>query len=110
MTGSENFPIVELKECDYYTTKFIVRDKEVYNTEKCKEMLIELHCHTIEQIAECIRDTIKMFNPNIEDIQLNQVKVEASPELISKLSKIYLSNPNDTVLHMFESIGIKIVK
>lgn len=109
-TPEPNFPVIELRDCDYYTTKFVVRDKEVYETKKCKEMLIELHCHTIEQVAECIRDTIKMFNPNIEYIQLNQITVKASPQLISELSKIYLSNPNDTVSHMFASIGIKIVK
>lgn len=105
-----DFPVIELRECGYYTTEFIVKDKEVYEDKKCKEIRIELHCHTIEQISECIRDTIKMFNHNIEDIQLGQITVKASPELIGRLSKINLANPNDTILRMFASVGIKIVK
>lgn len=106
----EDFPVIELRECGYYTTEFIVRDKEVYEDKKCKEIRIELHCHTVEQIVECMRDTIKMFNPYIDDIQLNRITVKASPELISRLSKVDLSNPNDTVIHMFSSVGAKIVK
>ena len=100
--------VVELKECSYYTTIFRVSNKKAFSSGISSDILVTLHQHTVEQIADKIRETIQLVNPKISDQTLNEVTVKASPEVISKLSVKHITSPERTALLMFDNIGIHI--
>ena len=102
--------VVELKECSYYTTEFRVSNKKCFSNTVSSEVVVTLHQHTVEQIADKIRETIQLVNPKIPDQILNEVTVKASPEVISKLKIQHLTSPETTALLMFDKIGIHIIK
>ena len=100
--------VVELKECSYYTTEFRVSNKNCFSNKVSSEVVVTLHQHTAEQIANKIRATIQLVNPEIPDQILNDITVKASPEVISKLKIQHLTSPERTAWIMFDKIGIHI--
>lgn len=103
---------VQLQKISYAHTVFKVK---VNNGNNLNEdvITVELRDKSVAQIAKCMKDVIKLLNPNIPDKELNTIYVgmpkALDSTLKSELNKINLVNINTTLTQVFGSYGVEFI-